>query len=238
MGLYGSKDQHPKLAGSSSENDYLASIQWQYCEKCGNKHLKEYKKCPACGHPHKHRMGIVGKCWLCIAIVIGAVIIFAYSRVYFSVQDKASSSKQYVPTTSAQSPNTSAFNTSFKPNIVTQKVETSQEYMAKCQQIDYDTLARNPNKYKGEYLTMSGEVIQTIDIDGGVMLRMDVTQDDYGFWHDTIVVTIPLAPSDDRILEDDIITVYGKCYGLYTYESVLGSTISVPRIDGKYYILK
>jgi hypothetical protein len=81
MGLYGSKDQHPKLAGSSSENDYLASIQWQYCEKCGNKHLKEYKKCPACGYPHRKKMGVVGKVWICLAAVVALILFGAYSMV-------------------------------------------------------------------------------------------------------------------------------------------------------------
>ena len=39
----------------------------------------------------------------------------------------------------------------------------------------------------------------------------------------------------DRILEDDIITIWGECDGLYSYESVLGSKESLPNIDVKYY---
>ena len=39
----------------------------------------------------------------------------------------------------------------------------------------------------------------------------------------------------DRILEDDIITIWGECDGLYSYESVLGSKVSLPKIDVKYY---
>ena len=39
----------------------------------------------------------------------------------------------------------------------------------------------------------------------------------------------------DRILEDDIITICGECDGLYSYESVLGSKVSLPKIDVKYY---
>lgn len=39
----------------------------------------------------------------------------------------------------------------------------------------------------------------------------------------------------DRILEGDIITIWGECDGLYSYESVLGSKVSLPKIDVKYY---
>lgn len=39
----------------------------------------------------------------------------------------------------------------------------------------------------------------------------------------------------DRILEDDIITIWGECDGLYSYESVLESKVSLPKIDVKYY---
>ena len=33
----------------------------------------------------------------------------------------------------------------------------------------------------------------------------------------------------------DIITIWGECDGLYSYESVLGSKVSLPKIDVKYY---
>ena len=42
----------------------------------------------------------------------------------------------------------------------------------------------------------------------------------------------------DRILEDDIITIWGECDGLYSYESVLGSKVSLPKIDVKYYSIE
>lgn len=41
----------------------------------------------------------------------------------------------------------------------------------------------------------------------------------------------------DKILEDDIITIWGECDGLYSYESVLGSKVSLPKIDVKYYLI-
>lgn len=112
MGLYGSKDQHPKLVGTSEGNEHLASLQWQYCERCGNKHLAQYKKCPACGRHHKQKMGIVGKCWACIAIVVCVVVVTVYSGVDCPTSGNPSypyrfvSTKSELPTRNATSTKT------------------------------------------------------------------------------------------------------------------------------------
>lgn len=123
MGLYGSKDQHPKLAGSSSENDYLASIQWQYCEKCGNKHLKEYKKCPACGYPHRKKLGAVAKGWLCLAAVIGVTLVIAYSQVDISDKNELSTSYRYEDANGNQSAGASTPVSTLKPTTTAPKKE-------------------------------------------------------------------------------------------------------------------
>ncbi len=81
MGAYGSKDQHPRLTGSNSENDQLASLKWQCCPKCGHKHLEQYKACPACGYVHKRGGGAIKKFWICASIVIGIVLIGVYNGV-------------------------------------------------------------------------------------------------------------------------------------------------------------
>ncbi len=52
---------------------------------------------------------------------------------------------------------------------------------------------------------------------------------------DTILVTVDLPDSADRILQDDIITIYGVCQGQKSYDSVLGTTISLPEIEIKYF---
>ena len=97
-------------------------------------------------------------------------------------------------------------------------------------------MARNPDKYKGNYYYMMGQVIQVVEMNDGVFVRMNVTKGEYT-WTDTIASYIRIPKGADRILEDDIITIYGECYGLYTYETVLGSEMSIPRIDAKYYDL-
>ena len=112
------------------------------------------------------------------------------------------------------------------------------EYIAKCTEIDYAELARNPDSYKGEYFTFTGEVIQVLENGSRADLRVNVTPNtvfDTTFYSDTIYVTVTLPESGDRILVQDIITIYGICDGLYTYNAILGTKVSIPRIDAAYW---
>ena len=49
--------------------------------------------------------------------------------------------------------------------------------------------------------------------------------DDYG---DILFCEYNKNIVSSRILEDDHITVYGTSYGLYSYTSTMGSTITIP----------
>ena len=77
-----------------------------------------------------------------------------------------------------------------------------------------------------------------------LLLRVNVTAKRYEYlnetyYEDTILVKYKYSSSSEsRILEDDIITLYGKSMGTYTYESVLGSPITVPYIDAMYIDIK
>ena len=118
----------------------------------------------------------------------------------------------------------------------TPTTENPEVYKALCQSIAFKDLARNPDKYKGQSLKISGKVIQVSEgWLNSVDLRINVTQGEYGLWDDTIYVSLAIPKGEDRILEDDIVTIWGDCTGQYSYKSVLGASISLPRIDGKYY---
>lgn len=124
--------------------------------------------------------------------------------------------------------------------------EDRSTYIAKCSTISYDSLARNPNQYKGNYYTFTGEVIQSMNESNSndTVLRVNVTQKKYEYlneiyYEDTILVYYTYSSSyESRILEDDIITLYGQSMGTYTYESVLGSAITVPAINAMYIDIK
>lgn len=101
-------------------------------------------------------------------------------------------------------------------------------FKASCQNIAYDELARNGDNYIGTPISFRGEIIQVMEGDGFTSYRINVTQDSYGFWDDTIYVQYTIKAGESRFLEDDIVTVYGTCTGLFSYETVMGSTVTVP----------
>lgn len=119
--------------------------------------------------------------------------------------------------------------------------QQKEEFIASCQSIAYKDLARNPDSYKGQTFKFIGEVIQVMESDHilsdttTVTLRVNVTKDEYGWWEDTILATVDIPKSADRILEEDIITIYGTCQGQQSYETILGATTTLPKIEIKYY---
>lgn len=100
--------------------------------------------------------------------------------------------------------------------------------------LPYDEMARNGNKHKEEKLQITGKVIQVQDTDdGGAMLRVATSADGYD---DIYMVQINSDEWEDhRLLEDDVITIYGDVFGLYSYESTLGGKITVPALIAVFY---
>ena len=64
-------------------------------------------------------------------------------------------------------------------------------------------------------------------------LRVDITKTRWRY-DDTILVSYEAQKGDSRILEDDIVTMYGYLGGMYTYETVMGSSLTVPLFYAKY----
>ena len=112
---------------------------------------------------------------------------------------------------------------------------TEEEYKAACYVgYDYETLARDPKTYIGKKAMFRGEVIQVIEDSGITVLRVNVNQDEWGYWEDTMYVWYIPMPDEPRILEDDIITMYGEMQDLMSYETVMGSTVTIPQLYAQY----
>jgi hypothetical protein len=125
-----------------------------------------------------------------------------------------------------------------EPEETTPPETTPEEYMAACEAIDYETLARNPEKYAGNKYTFTGEVIQVVESWNTTAIRINITPNELGsstYYTDTIYATLEPKENGDRILEGDILVIYGKCEGLYSYRSVLGSEVYLPSIDVVYW---
>ena len=92
--------------------------------------------------------------------------------------------------------------------------------------ITYEDLARYPDEYEGQKVKFTGTVVQVVEGSSTISIRMAVDDDYdcmiYGQFDEDIL--------EARLLEDDTITIYGTSAGTVSYESVLGSTITIPGI--------
>lgn len=94
--------------------------------------------------------------------------------------------------------------------------------------ITYDQIARTPDDFKGQKVKFTGKVLQVIEgsltSDQAIRFAVNKNYDAvlYGEYSSNII------PS--RILENDIITIYGKSNGLKSYQSTLGGTITIPKV--------
>ena len=136
-------------------------------------------------------------------------------------------------------------NSSSTKTVTLKNREDRSTYIPKCRTIDYKTLARNPEQYKGNNYTFTGQVIQVMEgYNYTVELRVNITPKRYSYssetyYEDTIYVTYQYSSStESKILEDDIITIYGVSEGIYTYISVMGSQVSLPKINAMYIDIK
>lgn len=92
--------------------------------------------------------------------------------------------------------------------------------------ITYDALARTPDEHIGNKVTLSGEIVQVIEGDDASQYRMAVDQD----YDKLVLIEVPTDQLSSRILENDLITIYGVSQGTVDYESTIGGTITVPAI--------
>ena len=118
--------------------------------------------------------------------------------------------------------------------------QIEQEYKESCQESDYETLARNPDNFKGQKFKLTGEVIQVLEKSYQTELRINITPDTFGdatYYSDTIYAILYPEEGADRILEGDVLTIWCECTGLMSYISVLGQKISMPGFTISYYEL-
>ena len=177
------------------------------CKTCGAEIAKKAKTCPNCGAKNKK-----GKKKFLILLIALVVLV-----VFFIAIGSGDSSTE--------------------PNKTdTETVTLSEtEFKEKCESVAYKDIARNPAEFEGKYVKFKGEVIQVQEYDySDSIYRIDVTEDEYGYWDDTVYVTYRRAENEPRILEDDIVLFYGICKGTESYTSVLGEKITIPSVHAEY----
>ena len=111
------------------------------------------------------------------------------------------------------------------------------QFKDSCQSISYDALARNPDKHKFENIKIYGQIIQVVEEDGSdeVIFRVATKDSGYGNYYDDVVLVYYTYDSDEsKMLEDDMVTMWGTSGGTYTYESTMGGDITIPMMYAQY----
>lgn len=90
--------------------------------------------------------------------------------------------------------------------------------------ITYSQLARTPEDYKGKKVKFKGKVVQVMEGDGEVQIRLAVG----GNYNNIIYGVYDSDLVSSRVLEDDYITIMGLSAGLLTYTSTMGGEITIP----------
>lgn len=100
------------------------------------------------------------------------------------------------------------------------KAEYSSDY-------SYNTIARDSDSYKDTKVKFRGKVLQEGDSGQGLHYIRFAVDSNY----DTVLfVTYDADQVTGRILDDDILTVFGTVVGDYSYETVMGATVTLPWI--------
>ncbi len=205
MGLYGS----PNLSAPDKGTSDYAKV-FIFCSKCGFQYSKKIKKCPRCNK--KYKQPFYNKWWFWLFVVF---LIFAFYPHSENILEK-----QTLLETSSQ---------------IESLVISETEYKASCVSVNYNDIARNPSQYVGKRAMFKGQVVQVQENGANVILRMNVTQREFGLWGDTIYIDYKRkSETESRILEGDILIVYGVLNGIKDYQAIFGNQISIPHLLAQY----
>lgn len=94
--------------------------------------------------------------------------------------------------------------------------------------LDFKAISRDPKSYEGKNYKFSGKVVQVLEeqMENYTYVAMRVATK--GSYDNVVYVTYLRSNDEARILEDDRVTVYAECQGLYTYETVIGGSVTLP----------
>ena len=94
----------------------------------------------------------------------------------------------------------------------------------------YEDILRYPDKHRGEQVQIYGKVLQKMTSGSSVILRVGTTN---RYYDSVFYVTYLSTAIDASVIEDDFVTIYGKCTGTKTYETVMGSSVTIPSMTAE-----
>lgn len=106
---------------------------------------------------------------------------------------------------------------------------TVEEIKNSASVISYDNLMRYDSNYIGNIVYNKGEIIQVHERrTDSYILRVATEQSEYGGYHGDVIY---VNYKGDRLLEGDIVNIWGEFEGLETYKTILGARVTIPEIN-------
>lgn len=127
--------------------------------------------------------------------------------------------------------------TSIKTNIEAKK---ESDYKNSCQTYNYQEISRYPEQYSQKRARFFGKVVQVIPSSYSKILRVNVSCEKYKYisgysCSDTVYVTYY---GDTRVLENDMINMWGVLTGTKTYTTVIGNALTIPAFTAEYITIQ
>ena len=177
--------------------------------------------------------------WAIVLIVIGAIVFVGVINAIINGGDEDSASSAI---TSSQEPSETESKT--QPEVSSVPQISEDDFKKSCITIDYEDLARTPDKYKGQKIKVEVEISQILT--GGIFTESgyrayedyDISAGDTYFQHEWYF-TYEIPDDVPKILDNDVVVFYGEYNGTKEMKRALtGTTDYVPNMIVKYHEIK
>ncbi len=107
-----------------------------------------------------------------------------------------------------------------------------EKYKASCTVISFQELNNNMNKYNGQHIKFTGQVVQINENNGRTEMLLAVTQL-AGVWSSSDLIFVTYR-AQTQFKKGDIVTVYGDVSGTYNYFSTSIGKLILVKITARY----
>ena len=202
------------------------------CPSCEMAIVSHAVKCVHCDAIMPKQKTSAGKI---ILIVVGSIL--AISIIVNSFTDKTETPQEQSSitnkTNNTKEDKTEKEPTSTLPGNIDVIEISEQEYKDSAIVIDYNNLAREPDKYMGTILAVTVDIAQTMT--GGLLSEAGYRAYE-SLFSDEWWIKYEIPKDAPRILDKDKVTFYGEFMGLKSITRALTNTKDyVPQLDAKYY---
>lgn len=212
------------------------------CRNCINEIPDDAVFCTHCGKKVENGKKNNNKRLNIIIIVIAIIFVFACIGSISSDSDELGSMIDEATGTEQKEKEESKKDEEESYTLRLRKKFSESEFKSQSKEIPYKNLSRNPEDYEGQFIHFKGKIIQVLEDtkEETIELRIDTKLSEYqyaenDYYDDTIYVIIDIYDKNNRILEDDIIDIWGMYGGITSYTTVLGAEVTLPYLLGVYW---